>query len=169
MTMRPVTIGPDTGLQEALDLMAAHGLRHLPVMDADGKFVGIVRDHHVRAAQGGGEGPKEAGRDILSVTELGTPTLHGNESVENAWTVLGRNPGFNPLPVVNDGKLTGTVSQHDLLRAMAGLPRRDELETGKATLLLDEWAARSAPLAASRRSHGATPVATRQASRPSAG
>ncbi len=42
MTSRIVTIDPDQDLDEALRLMAEHQVRRLPVVEEDGKVVGIV-------------------------------------------------------------------------------------------------------------------------------
>ncbi len=42
MTSRLVTIDPDQDLDEALRLMAQHQVRRLPVVEEDGKIVGIV-------------------------------------------------------------------------------------------------------------------------------
>jgi len=41
MTRDPVTIAPDATVQQALDIMAERGFRHLPVIDGD-KIVAIV-------------------------------------------------------------------------------------------------------------------------------
>src|SRR5687767_13496282 len=41
MTTELVTIGPGSGADDAMDLMATHGIRHVPVVD-DGRLVGIV-------------------------------------------------------------------------------------------------------------------------------
>lgn len=41
MTKRPVVVAPDTSVQETLNLMAAHKLRHIPVVK-DSKVVGLV-------------------------------------------------------------------------------------------------------------------------------
>ena len=38
----PVTIGPEQDLDEALRLMAQHQVRRLPVVEEDGRLVGIV-------------------------------------------------------------------------------------------------------------------------------
>ncbi|MFD7028921.1 CBS domain-containing protein [Streptomyces sp. NPDC059917] len=38
----PVTVGPDDGVDRALDLMRRHALRRLPVETASGELVGIV-------------------------------------------------------------------------------------------------------------------------------
>ena len=42
MTSRLVTVDPDQDLDEALRLMAEHRVRRLPVVEEDGKLVGIV-------------------------------------------------------------------------------------------------------------------------------
>ncbi|MBU1450305.1 MAG: CBS domain-containing protein [Proteobacteria bacterium] len=41
MTLEPVTVGPDTGIEEIAALMVDKGFHTLPVME-DGKLVGIV-------------------------------------------------------------------------------------------------------------------------------
>jgi CBS domain-containing protein len=124
MTTNPVTLRPETRLSEALGSMKRHGLRNLPVIETDRRFVGVVRQHDIEK-----EIRKEAAaaeRGVLGIAILVTPTLNGNESMEKAWAVLSRSPGSNPLPVVESGRLEGTVSQHELLRAMAGLSPHDE-------------------------------------------
>ena len=42
MTSRLVTVDPDQDLDEALRLMAEHQVRRLPVVEEDGKLIGIV-------------------------------------------------------------------------------------------------------------------------------
>jgi len=42
MTSRLVTVDPDQELDEALRLMAEHQVRRLPVVEEDGKLIGIV-------------------------------------------------------------------------------------------------------------------------------
>ena len=42
VTSRLVTVDPDQDLDEALRLMAQHQVRRLPVVEEDGKLVGIV-------------------------------------------------------------------------------------------------------------------------------
>jgi CBS domain-containing protein len=41
MTSNPMTVTPDTPVQQALDTMLERGFRHLPVVE-DGKILGIV-------------------------------------------------------------------------------------------------------------------------------
>jgi CBS domain-containing protein len=41
MTRRPKTVGPESTVEDALDLMLSGGFRHLPVME-EGRVVGMV-------------------------------------------------------------------------------------------------------------------------------
>jgi CBS domain-containing protein len=128
MTTRPVTASANSPLAEALELMARRGLRHIPVLGAGRKFVGVIHECDVRTALSQDDDAAE--RDVLSVTRLGELTLHGSESVEEIWELLSRSPWLNPLPVLHKGRLVGTVSQHDLLRALAGLPPKARAVNG---------------------------------------
>lgn len=52
MTPDPVTAEPEEMLFDAVSRMAEGGLRHLPVIDGDGRLVGMLSDRDVRAAVG---------------------------------------------------------------------------------------------------------------------
>jgi CIC family chloride channel protein len=68
----PIALHTDDGLLTALELMDAHGLRELPVLDSEGRVVGIIDDAtivqaHLRAAS-----QTEAARRLVSVRRGGT-------------------------------------------------------------------------------------------------
>ncbi len=42
MTPSPITIAPDTSVDEAMRMMTDNRFRHLPVIDADGNLVGVL-------------------------------------------------------------------------------------------------------------------------------
>jgi CBS domain-containing protein len=42
MTKKVVTIGEDATLEEARRRIVSHGIRHLPVVDQEGKLVGLL-------------------------------------------------------------------------------------------------------------------------------
>jgi CBS domain-containing protein len=42
MTRNPITVREDESLWKALLIMVEHGFRHLPVVDGEGKLVGVV-------------------------------------------------------------------------------------------------------------------------------
>jgi len=50
MTHHPITIGPAATLKEAVRLMTEGGFRRLPVVDGEGRLIGIVTDRDIRLA-----------------------------------------------------------------------------------------------------------------------
>ena len=42
MTANPITVTPDTPLLDALRLLLQHKIKRLPVVDAEGRMVGLV-------------------------------------------------------------------------------------------------------------------------------
>ena len=54
MTRNPVTVTPETPIQEAFKLMLERGLKRLPVVDSNGKLLGMAgRDALLRCAVSG--------------------------------------------------------------------------------------------------------------------
>ena len=45
MVSQVITIDKDASVFEAQDKMASSGIRHLPIVDADNRLIGIVTDH----------------------------------------------------------------------------------------------------------------------------
>ena len=50
MVVNPITIGPDRPLSDAQALMARHKISGIPVVEANGRLVGIVTHRDVRFA-----------------------------------------------------------------------------------------------------------------------
>jgi CBS domain-containing protein len=119
----PVTAAPDEPLFEAVGKMVDHQIRHLPVVDAQGRLVGIVSDRDVRAAVGD---PVEA----LRRDRLGTPGLQVSSVMTKAPVTTRENVPLveiiqqfvdervGAIPVLGEGgALVGIVSYLDVLRA----------------------------------------------------
>ena len=47
MTRKVITVDPDKTVFEAQELLAKHKIRHLPIVDANQKLVGIVTDRDI--------------------------------------------------------------------------------------------------------------------------
>jgi CBS domain-containing protein len=47
MTKNVFTVSVDSTLQEARTVIRFHGIRHLPVVDAEGKLVGLISVRHL--------------------------------------------------------------------------------------------------------------------------
>lgn len=65
MTKEVITVGPDTSVEEAAELMAEHQIRRLPVVD-NGQLIGIVAlgDLAIRS-----HSDEKAGRALSSISE----------------------------------------------------------------------------------------------------
>ena len=115
----------DTGLDRALELMDARGLRHLAVLEG-GVLIGIVSDLDLLEATGwlpsrvhACRGPaifERLPRRVRDVMRAPAVTIGPEDRIDAALVeFLGRH--IDCLPVVKDGVLVGMLTERDLLRA----------------------------------------------------
>jgi IMP dehydrogenase len=71
MVVNPITIQPDATLGEAQALMLQHRISGIPVVDAQGKLVGILTNRDVRFA----ENPLQPVRELMTTENLATVPL----------------------------------------------------------------------------------------------
>jgi CBS domain-containing protein len=143
MDSSPATVAPDASVEEVVAALREHQLPGLPVVDSDGRCVGIVTEadlvlpddegdlhipHYVNLF-GGTVFLEPLGRfetrlrkafaqtaeDMMS----GNPdTVEPDTSVRDAARLI-HESGHNRLPVVEDGRLVGVVTRVDVLGALA--------------------------------------------------
>jgi IMP dehydrogenase len=110
LILRPITLAPDATLADAHGIMARYAISGLPVVDADGRLVGIVtnRDLQFEVAL------DRSIRDIMTSENLVTTRV--GTSLEEAETILHRHR-IEKLPVVDDeGKLAGLITVKDIVK-----------------------------------------------------
>jgi CBS-domain-containing membrane protein len=120
MTRGPVTMEPEAPLAVALAAMRQHEIRHLPVVDADGRFVGIVTDRDLRQASFARFRALTAAHRDLTVQDVMTcavVTIPPGATVARAATVMFERR-IGSLPVVQDGRLVGILTERDLLKLL---------------------------------------------------
>jgi acetoin utilization protein AcuB len=129
MSVKPITVDPETLMLEARQRMMDGRIRHLVVTE-DSRVVGIVTDRDIRLNL-----PSPA--TSLSVWEINfllarltvREVMTGSVVVvdpdrpaaEAARIMLDHKIGA--LPVVDGGRLVGIVTESDFVRAVAGVPR----------------------------------------------
>jgi len=126
MTRKVITAGPETGIFEAQELMAQSRIRHLPVIETDGRLVGIVTDRDIRSAlpyeffkkhpsmQEKKKFSKLQIKDIMSKNPI---TISPTYTIQDALLMI-QDAKVGALPVVDEeNRLTGIISVRDLLRA----------------------------------------------------
>ncbi len=123
MTPRPISVSPNTPVDEARTLMQQRRIRHLPVLD-HGNLVGIVSDRDMRLVL-----PSPA--TSLSVHEIGyllTRLTVAEIMTRGPLTIAPERPiteavrrmlahKIGALPVVAEGQLVGIVTRTNLLQA----------------------------------------------------
>ncbi len=148
MTTRVVTASPATPFRELVATMSEHAVGALPVVDADGRPIGVVSEADVLTKQefhGGGDdqpsGDRAArvrwfraqGRTAAEVMTSPVRAVHADEPVSFAARLLAR-AGLRRLFVTDfDGRLVGVVARRDLLRVY--LRADDELLSEVTDLL----------------------------------
>jgi CBS domain-containing protein len=138
------TLRPDDKVEDAADILADKDIGALPVVDADGKLLGILRDDDLIASEARVHVPtfinflglgmafpgemkhlenelkKIAGATAKDVMTTDPPTIAADATLEDAATVLMRNGGVNSLPVVDaDGRVIGIIARADIVRFIA--------------------------------------------------
>jgi CBS domain-containing protein len=121
MTPNPITIVPKTTLPDAHRLMKESKIRRLPVVDR-GQLVGIITLGDVREAQ-----PSDA--TTLSIYELNyllskltvdklmtrePLTIRSDATIHKAARLMLEHK-IGGLPVVDDGRLVGIITESDIL------------------------------------------------------
>ncbi len=126
MTRKVITVGPETAVFKAQELMAESKIRHLPVVEPNGRLIGIVTDRDIRSAipyeffkQHPSEEEKEKFsklqiKDIMSKNPI---TISPTYTIQDALLMI-QDAKVGALPVVDEeNRLKGIISVRDLLRA----------------------------------------------------
>lgn len=128
MTRGPLTVGPDTSAVEAYERMRDRRVHRLPVVAADGALVGIVTRSDIegaasfhRTAAGWHEARFAlAGTSVSEVMTREPVTVAPDTAMgDAAGLMLQRH--LSGLPVVEDGKLVGIITESDMFRLVVEL------------------------------------------------
>ena len=131
MTTEVVTVTPGMSLKEAARTMTDLGVSGLPVLDDQGRIVGIITEADFLAREAGRAEPRR--RRLLDAL-FSEPQVAEAENVEQAMTLdpvviypeaslteaarVMVNHGVKRLPVVDaEGKLRGVISRADVVAA----------------------------------------------------
>jgi CBS domain-containing protein len=143
MDSDPVTVAPDTSVEDVVATLREHETPGLPVVDSDGQLVGIVTEadlvlpddqgdlhipHYVNLFGGTvflesldrfeGRLRKAFASTAEDMMTRDPDTVGPDTSVREAARLI-HESGHNRLPVVEDGRLVGVVTRLDVLGALA--------------------------------------------------
>jgi len=133
MTKHPITIDPEAPVGTALDLMRSKAVRHLPVMDDAGTLIGIITDRDLRhAALAPALDEYLSVRAHRRVRDLSATLENLRVKDVMTWAVVTTGPEaplsyaalvmfesrVGSLPVLEDGRLVGMLTERDVLKAL---------------------------------------------------
>lgn len=139
MTTSVLTVTPDTTAQRVARLILDHAVSALPVVDPDGKPIGIISETDLVARSSGQKrsrrnfcvgmlaGDRRSAEAITALDHTRTArdimtaplvTVDANDTIAAAMQLLVAH-GIKRLPVLEAGRLAGILSRTDLLRAVA--------------------------------------------------
>lgn len=124
MTTHVVTVDLDDTIDYAVTLMVKHRISGLPVVDQDGRPVGIVSEFDLLELICEGQTDQDKVRHYMSRGLFGV-------TEEDSWVTVAdmfREKHVRRLPVLRDGALVGIVTRHDLMHAIRDARRRIRLE-----------------------------------------
>jgi len=117
------TVRPDDIVDFAVSLMDWRHIRHVPVEGDDGELVGMLSHRAVLRLVAEG---RFGGDHKVSVKEMmikDPVTVNSDATTVEAIRIM-RDAGVACLPVVDDGKLLGLITEHDLLVVSSHLLER---------------------------------------------
>jgi CBS domain-containing protein len=148
MTRDVITVSPQTPIHQAAKVMVDHGISGLPVIDDEGRLVGVISDgdliirlrprlktpwwrsffdHGERLAR---EYQQAVGATVGEVMTRPAISISPVFGIETAASILDAR-GIRRLPVVRNGKLVGIISRGDLVKALAAsAPTNNRLAPG---------------------------------------
>ncbi len=123
MTKNPITVKPGDPLKEALDKMKKGRFRHLPVVDDEGRLIGMISDRDIRlirpslAFVSSEDAAVQLWSTAVRQAAVFNPvTIQSDAPLEQCAELMVRWE-IGGLPVVGDGeKVVGIITYTDLLR-----------------------------------------------------
>jgi CBS domain-containing protein len=148
-----VTAQPSASVKEVAELLLAHGISAVPVVDDQGKLVGMVSEGDLlhRSEVGGerrrswwllgltdeetlaAEYVKAHARKASDVMTAKVITATPDASLGELAALMEEN-AIKRVPIVRDGKLVGIVSRANLVRALASAQPALEIELSDANI-----------------------------------
>lgn len=128
MTADPITLEPEDSLMRALEVMRLRGVRRIPVV-LGGMLVGLVVEGDLKREE---PSTLTDSQDDFNRVMEGTPI--SRIMVQNPVTATAAQPlveaaeilhstKYGALPVVEEGRVVGILTDNDLLRALMDLLR----------------------------------------------
>ena len=112
-----VTFRPDTALFKAIDVLLERRISGAPVIDDEGRLLGLLSESDCLRGILSGSYHDEVGGRVDAVMSRGVETVDAAADIVKAAEHF-LQKGRRRLPVLEDGRLVGQISRRDILRAV---------------------------------------------------
>lgn len=128
MTKNPMTVSPDTKIDEAANLMKTRGFRRLPVVE-DGKLVGFISDRDImRVAPSPATTLSKweinsllAKISVAEIMQKNVISVRSDATIEEAALLMYKNR-IGGMPVVSSvGAVVGVITETDIFKALVDI------------------------------------------------
>lgn len=115
---------PTNTIADAITLMESEHIRHIPIVNKENHLVGLVTVARIREATPSifraNEHPEDLKKTIDTIMEKDVITGHPLDFVEEVAALFYEHK-ISCIPIINNRKLVGIVTETDLLRTMVEL------------------------------------------------
>ena len=115
MSKPPVMVTATATLEEAQQRMADQRIDYLPVVNNEGRLVGVVNENDVLGTRPGARPPGYTIADVMSPPAI---SVGPSQSLGEAMQLMVRQR-VRALPVVEGGRVIGILTQSDVVSALA--------------------------------------------------
>lgn len=119
MTKNVITISLDATLKDAIELLLCEKISGMPVIDADGKMIGIISEKDILNFAFSGN------LNNTKVSEAMTKNVKSFPPDTNVDLIALdiSHHQFRRVPIVEEGKVVGIVSRRDIIRVSLSLSK----------------------------------------------
>jgi acetoin utilization protein AcuB len=116
-----ITMAPDDGVWSAFLKMKSNSIRHIPIVDAKKKILGIISDRDVLNSIANLYGARKLSDPIISEIMTKDPLTIKLHDAASLGAVMMLNHKIDSLVVTNDAEeCVGIVTSYDMLRLVGG-------------------------------------------------
>lgn len=119
MSPSPITVRGDDTLEHAQEMMKHQGFRHLPVLDALGKLLGVLSERDVRGAMALRH-PDPSAMRVEDVCASDAYVTEPDASLKYVAQEMAEQR-YGSTVVMRSGKVVGILTTTDIARALATL------------------------------------------------
>ncbi len=117
MAIKLMTLTPETDIHQAMRLLLDNRLSGAPVVDGEGKLVGVLSKKDCLKVAFSASYHKDWGGPVSNYMKRDVQTVEADMDIVAVAEIFLKGP-YRRFPVMENGRLVGQISRHDVLRAL---------------------------------------------------